>query len=325
MAQRIIQAASAVLQVECFDANGELFDPGTATVVVTKADGTAVSSGSATRPATDPTGLYNFAVTAAQTAALNQLQATWTFSDGSVRSTVHDIAGRFYFSQTHVRLIEASLNSGTKYTLAQLYEARLATETECEAICDRAFVPRFGRFTLSGSGTTDLILPVGDLRRIVSGRVYPYPGATTYTTLTAANLAALTWVINPDPTHVLPGDNMITRGDYNLWDEGNNNIIVEVEYGLDAPPDDLLRETMSRLRTRLNSAALGLSERATSYSTPEGQTFKLDTADAESTGFSAIDAVYTRYSRRRKSGGAAPASRQMRLQPQRFSMFHRGS
>src|SRR5690606_17228460 len=95
-----------------------------------------------------------------------------------------------------------------------------------------------------GTGTTDLLLPDGadelaggvtlrGVRTVRTVRVAPRAGAA-FVEMTADELAAC--VVTPD--------GMLRRADGRVWAEGVANVIVEYEYGSDAPPPDLRRATL---------------------------------------------------------------------------------
>lgn len=320
MEQRILQNTAARLRVLCRDADGEFADPGAScTVVVTRASGTALASGSATKLST---GIWYYDLTVAQTLALDELQAVWTGADGSIRTTFHPVCGSWFWSASTARAIDPSLADQSQYTDEDIQLKRLEVERECEAICDRAFVPRFRRITLDGSGTSELLLPVGDIRSIRSIQIYTRAGSSVYRALTEDQLASLVWERG---TPLNPGDSHIRRTDNRAFDEGYGNVVVEVEYGLDQPPEDLVRATLKRLRWSLNAATGRIPDRATSFTAENGQTFRLDLPGAYKTGQPEIDAVYQRYSRRMRGSGDkhAPASRQLRMPASRYSIYHR--
>lgn len=292
----------------------------TVTVSITDANGTVVASGNATSAGAG-TGRYTFALAAQALVAL--LTVTWTATiSGSVTTETDqvEIVGGHFFTLVEGRATDTSLADTAKYTTAQLRQARLEVEQECEEICDRAFVPRYRRVVLDGSGSSELML-IGDhdIRSIRSIKVAPATGETAVA-LTAAELAAV--AITPD--------RVLDREDGNTWTEGRSNVIVEYEYGLDAPAADLKRASMVRLRSRLNIHRTGVPDRAMSYTTSDGTSYRLSLPDAYRTGIPEVDAVYARYSLRSGAGNdedggrGVPASRQLNFDPQRHSLFHGG-
>jgi hypothetical protein len=279
----------------------------TVTYAVVDATGAAVASGNAVLDAV-ASGTYSF-VLPAQT-ALAALTVTWVGTIGgsaTTQTTGAEIVGGFFFSLAEGRGSDTALADTAKYTLDDLATARLEVEWECEHICDLAFLPRYDRVVLDGSGTGELLLKHSDRDRSV---------AEVRTAFTAGELADL--AVSADGTLVRTG------GDY--FTEGRSNVIVEFEYGLDRPPPDLIRQALVRFRTALNTHRSGIPDRASSYVAGEGGTFRLDMPGPFKTGVPTVDAAYARYSRRSTGTGATgrsvPASRTLTYTPQAGSMFH---
>lgn len=287
------------------------------TVAITDANGAAVTSGNATSAGQ---GRYTFPLPAQ--AQLSELTVAWsgTIAGAAVVETdVVEIVGGFLFTLAQGRASDPSLGSTTKYPLARLVEARLQTEVECEEICDRAFVPRYRRVVLDGSGSTELVLPDSEVRTIRAARVAPALGEA-FVALTAGELAKLAY--RPD--------GRLVRTDYQPWTAGLSNVVLEYECGRDAPPEDLRRAALRRFRSWCNIEKSVIPDRVISYSNDDGD-FRLAKPGPWETGIADVDAVYARYSRRERSGAgpnepgrAVPASRSLNYDPQRSSLFHGG-
>lgn len=317
MRQRVLQGAPATLTVTFADQDGAPVDAtGTVTVLVAQADGTVVLPlGSAT--VHGDTGVYTVALTAAQTAQLNLLTATWTDA-GNTRVIVseHEIVGGYFFSLADARTSnDGLLEDESTYSDEDILSCRQEVEEEAEVICDVAFVPRYNRVALDGDATTAIVLPDNRIRTIRSVRIYPVTGGTLFVSFTPTQLAGL----------AIGDDSTIRRTDFGFFDEGRANIIVEYEHGWDLPPSDLRRASLTRLRSRLNYDKGGINDRATTFTAENGQSYKLATAEAFRTGIPEVDAAYGRYSFRELGGdGARPVSRQLNYDPQRYSIFHGG-
>lgn len=297
---------------------------GTVTVAVSDVDGNAVDSGNATR--TGP-GTYTYALSGQST--LNRLLVSWTGTFGSssvVETDYVEVVGGFFFNLAQARGSDDTLTDTNKYTTVDLKAKRQQVEDECEMICDRAFVPRYRRAVLDGTGTPDILMTddtwakqgrsAADIRVIRAASVAPQVGQT-FVPLTAGQLGAL----------VVTADNMLRRVDGAIWTEGVQNIVLEYEFGWDAPPSDLVEASLLRLRSRLQQRASGVPDRATSYTATDGGTYRLDMPAAFKTGLPMVDAVYSRYSRRSGSGTGTTgrpvvASRTMTYNPQTNSLFH---
>lgn len=286
------------------------------TVAITDANGTAVTSGNATSAGQ---GRYTFPLPAQ--AQLQLLTVAWsgTIAGAAVVETdLVEIVGGFFFTLAEGRSSDTTLADTTKYSTAQLTAARLEVEVECEEICDRAFVPRYKRVVLDGTGTSELVLGGHDIRTVRAVKVAPRVGET-FVALSAAELAALT--VTPDQ--------VLIRTDNATWTEGRDNVIVELEHGLDRPAEDLVRAAKVRFRSRLNIHRTGIPDRAVSFTTGEGATYRLSLPDAYKTGLPDVDAVYARYSLRSGAGTGqdgrdVPASRPLNFDPQHLSLFHGG-
>lgn len=315
--QRILRGVTATLQVTLVDQYGTAADAaGAVTVHVTRGDGTDVlPAGTATTHGA--TGIYTVALTPAQTASLDLLTAVWSDAgDGSTTTTLIDIAGGFFFSIADVRNFDAGLTAG-KFPDAVVLAKRQQVEDECEWICDVAFVPRYRRVVLNGSGESTLNLPDNMIRTVRSVRTYTAP--TTYTSFTATQLAALDLA---DPNGI------ITRTESGAYfPEGRGNTVIEYEHGYDRPPSDLAEASLFRIRNVLNRPTTGVPDTAQQVSTPEGETYRLDQPSAYKTGMPNVDGTYARYSMRERpgtDGGAVPASRRLDFDPQYTSLFHAG-
>lgn len=266
------------------DQDGEPADAsGTLTVRVQKADGTDVlAAGTAT---TNPSGVgtYTAALTAAQTATLEVLTATWSdAADGSTHTTVHEIVGGYYFTVNEAIETDAKISAAPESIRA----ARRDTEDEFERICEVAFVPRYRRVRVDGKGTTRLILPDPMVRAVRSVRIYT--DATTYTSFTAAELAAVT----------VSTAGIVTRSDGNAWTAGTQNLVVEYEHGHDRPPSEIKRAAIARCRQRLNFGNAGILDRTQTFQATDVGTFGLAQAGFVKVGTDWIDAALARWSMR---------------------------
>jgi hypothetical protein len=322
---RVARTAPATL-THTFVVGETATDPtgSTATVAATDAAGNTVAVGDATR-----TGAGAFSSALAGQASLSQLSIAWTgtFSGSAVTEVDYvEIAGGFFFDLVRARGSDSILADTDKYPTSKLLVRRQEVEDECEMICDRAFVPRYRRAVLDGSGTSDVLMTddtwakqsrsAADIRLIRAASVAPQVGQA-FVPLTDGQLAALT----------VTADNMLRRVDGAIWTEGVANVLVEYEYGWDSPPSDLVDAALLRLRSRLTSGASGVPDRATSYTAVDGGTYRLDMPGAFKTGLPMVDAVYSRYSRRSGSGTGTTgrpvvAARTLTYTPQTNSLFH---
>lgn len=310
---RVAKSRTAVLS-HIFEVGETPTDPTSPGCSIVDANGDTVAVGSA---AATGGGSGEATATLASQSALSLLTVTWTGTVAGVLVSEVDyveVAGGFYFTLLEARGSDKALSDPAKYSTADLAAKRLEVEVECETICDRAFVPRYRRVVLDGTGATDLILPDADVRLIRRASMADRADGT-FTDLDVDQLAALVY-----------GDNRVLRRvDGDEWTEGRRNIVLEYEYGLDAPPADLVTAAKTRLRHRLNINNSGIAERATSFTLADGGTYRMAMPGAWTTGLPEVDAIYSRYSLRDTDGDggrSVPASRTLVYEPQRNSLFH---
>jgi hypothetical protein len=252
------------------------------TVGVTRADGTVVLA-----PGTATTGSgeaeREVALTAAQTAALDLLTATWTrTADGTTFATRAEVVGGFYFTVQAARSSDQVLADDAKYPAATIQATRAEVEDEFEEICEVAFVPRYRREALDGSGTTALMLPTPLPRRIVAVTELAEDG--TETTWPAGDVAD----IRPDDTGLMVSPRSFPCG--------TRNVVVAWEHGHDRPHPDVRQAALLRLRHRVTRPRSAVPDRATTFQVEGGNVYRLDTAGARGTGIPDIDAVLDRFS-----------------------------
>lgn len=283
---RILVGVAATLSWQPAASDGEAAAPdGTVTVGVTRADGSSlIAAGTATIGS--GSALRQVAVTAAQTATLDVLIATWTDSGGGTATTLHEIVGGFYFSLAEARQVQSTLGDISKYPAAVLRDVRAAVEDEFEEIAGCAFVPRYRRVRVRGSDTNTLTLPDPLVRTVRSVRAYST--ASSYTTWTADQLAA----IMTDDSGVLDTG---TGGVFPCVGAG---LVIEYEHGHDRPPSDLRRHALTRLREIANDPVAAVPSRAERFTSPEGTVvYSLlpGGPGGRRTGNPDIDAALTRY------------------------------
>lgn len=324
MQQRHRQSTAATLRVVFTDELGEPQDrAGGVTVGVTRANGTVlVASGTATTHGT--TGEYTLTLTPAQTSTLDVLTASWRDVANNVTwTTQHRIVGGFFFTLGEARAHDDVLDNATAYPPALLAAKRSEVENEAEWICDRAFVPSYARVTVDGAGTNELRLGLHDLRSIRAITVYDNL-ADDGVDLTADELASIS----------LLSGGVIRRTDGGVFPFGSLNVVVEVEYGLDAPDNMMAGAAMTRLVSKVNERKTGIPDRARSMTSPDGNSYELAGPDAYSTGIDVVDAVYGRFSMRARkkssdAGGGVeleqrPSSATLSYDPQWYGLFRGG-
>jgi hypothetical protein len=285
--RRILRGSPATLSYQFQDADGVAAAPaGAATIGVVKADQSdLVAAGTATvGTGSDP---RTYALAAVNT--LELLTATFTDAgDGSTHEQRIEVVGGYYFSVAAARAAEPSLADTASYDQATVVAARREVEDEAERICARAFVPRFCRDQLDGSGRSALRLTNPDLRQLRSVKVdgVAYSGPQLAAVLPDRSRGELRLPATGTPT--------------TTWPAGVGNVIVEYDYGWDRPPAELVKAAILRLRSRLNMPRSGVPDRAERIVLAEGATYTLSMPGEFQTGIPDVDAVYWRYSNRQR-------------------------
>jgi hypothetical protein len=279
---RILRTAQVTLSHTFFVDETATDASGPVTYAFKRLDGTSVASGTAAHPGSP--GVYT-AVLPGQ-AELDTITLDWTGTIGGAAVTVRDfveIVGGFLFGLAEARAMRPPL-SATTYPAATLAARRIEVEQECEAICRKAFVPRFARYLLDGSGTDELVLPDMQVRAVRSAKVAVRAGGT-FIALSVDQVAA----VAPDASGVL------VRDDGDVWPRGRKNVLVEYEHGLDYPPEEVRTAAMLRLRSRLGMGNTGVPDRAISFTVAEGGVYRLSTPGKDRTGVPDVDAAYLRH------------------------------
>lgn len=287
------------------------------TVTVTDAEGNSVASLTSTR--LDQIGSGHYEAMLPPQDELAALTLTWSGLVGGVPITMTDrvdVAGAQLFTLKQAREHDEALSSTAKFPTARLAELRLAVEDEADYICGRALVPRYARVKVDGTGTRDLRLPYWNPR--VVRRVTVYTSATASEDFDTETLASI----------ALFEDGLARLPVGLVWPEGTKNLVVVFEHGWDGPPADLVEAALQRLRNRATSKTAPAMDRATSYTSDAGGTYRLDQAGEFKTGMPEVDAVYARSSRRVSSAGGSsdgerrPAFGQLTFVPQAGGLFH---
>jgi hypothetical protein len=262
----------------------------TPTVAVTRLDGTAVTSGSATHPG--PPGQYQFTLPggptspASATWQLDTLLVAWTGTLGGALVTLTDtveVVGGFLFGVPELRVVHKTLSNTSTFPTSLLAANRIKVEQECERICRQAFVPRFGREVLSGRDTDRLGTRYSMLRKLRS-----------------VTVSGVAWSAGDVNAVAVSESGMLTRPGGAVWPAGVGNIVVEVEHGWDQPPEEIRDAAMLRLRSRVTRPASGVPDRVESYSNEAG-TYRMSMPSRQKTGIPDVDADYERYTRERRA------------------------
>lgn len=248
---------------------------GIVTVTIVKADGTAFASGEATHSGVPDSGTYSFNIVGSPT--LNVLAATWAGDINGAAATVTtsvEVVGGTYFTISELRAVDTVLADETKYPLSALQETRAEVETEFERICNRAFVPRFARETVTGEGTDTIRL-----------RKYE-----------PLSILTIDGVVADDSLFESDGYRALSYIARTTW-SGRTRYVLEYEYGTPNVPIDIKNAALRRARGKLVSGRSRIDERATVMSIPDFGTFNLSTPGKGGayTGIPDIDLVLNDY------------------------------
>jgi hypothetical protein len=258
--QQIVAATAAILSWQPTDSDGEPATPGTVTVGVTRSAGTVVlapgtaTSGTASAPRT-------VAVTAAQTAEVDWLTATWSVSGVVVGVTVHEIVGVSLI--TKAQLIEREPKV-TSVALSEFLRARREADDLFFDQCHRSFVPRFAVERIPARSLPDqsrIRLRFPDVSEVRWANHIDSNG-----TVTAIDVAG----VGPSSTGI------VTLVGSDLW-PCDGEIEVGYVHGMTRPPHDVLSAVARYMRDILGSGTSGIPDRATTYSDGQGGTTQLAT------------------------------------------------
>jgi hypothetical protein len=248
---------------------------GSVTVTVKRLDGTTLASGTAAHP-----GVGQYTFTPPAQAQVETYTVDWAGSVAGVTVTARDIVevvGGFLFGLAEARGKPPPLDV-TKYPTTLLASKRIEVEEECELICGQAFVPRFARVVLDGSGTDGLVLPTVNVRAVRAVSVAGTAWAPAEVSALGASDSGVVW-----------------RPAGAAWPAGHGNVIMEFEHGMEYPPETIREAAMVRLRTRLNSTDTSVPYRAISWSAQDGGVYRLSTPSRQRTGIPDVDAAYDRF------------------------------
>jgi len=255
---------------------------GDCTATLKRLDGTTVNSATAGHPAL---GTYTYVLPAQ--ANLDVLTLDWSGTLAGASVSVRDyveIVGGFIFGLDEGRAAHSGLASLVVYPPALLAQKRIAVEQECERICRQAWVPRFERELLSGTGTSRLAVSRMMLRAV-----------------RAVSVGGAAWSA-PDVAAVAVSDHgTLTRAGGAVWPVGVGNIVVEYEHGNDYPPEDVKDAAILRLRSKAGQNTSSVPDRATSFTIAEGGVYRLSTPGPEKTGIPEVDGPYLGNQRQRRA------------------------
>lgn len=271
---RVLRTAKATLS-RTFYLDEVGTDPtGSVGVSVTRLDGTVVESGVAAGTGNPGEVTYTFA----GRDVLDHLVLTWSATVGGDAIVLDqdriEVVGGFLFGLAQGRAADPVLQNTAKFPTATLIDDRIETEDECERITGQAWVPRFARETLSGNGSTALILSAPHVRAIRS--------------------VSVGGVVSAGDTF---GGELGLLYRAGGWPAGHHNIVVEYEHGHDNPNPSIVRAAVQRFKSIALEGRSALPDRAERVITvdQQGGSVVYGQPSSEKTGIPGVDAVYLRY------------------------------
>jgi hypothetical protein len=252
---------------------------GNVTYTVKRLDGTLIVTGTATH---GTTGVYSF--TLAPVTSLDTYVVTWTctLAGGAVAPFDYlEIVGGTIFSLAQLRNAKPAL-SVSSYSTADLIAARLETEVEAERILGRALFPKFGRYALDGNNDSELLLPIAYTRVLRSVTIIQ----NGVVTVSVPNISA--------NSNIWLSASGVVQWWGGWFPYGRQNIIFELEHGMDFCPPTISSVAIIRARTLIGQTDTSVPYRAISYSVHDGGTYRLSTPSCELVGIPTVDAVYQR-------------------------------
>ncbi len=283
---RVLVGAAITLPYIHRDQHGEpdTITPGDAAVAVTRvSDGQSVTVGSIS--ATEGRdGWLEATIAAGDNTLVDDLDVTWTVNGTEHKRNVA-VVGAMYFAISDAATIAELADDSSELNAERKRRARMIAEAELERITERAFVPRFNSETFHNDHRLDtIVLNTWDIREIIAVAELDFDGNVTKQ-WTVEEIAEL----DVDSE----GDAGIIRrlvGDFRI-----GRTRIDYRHGLDLPPGDLVDALIQRWVYWLTHPSSGIPDRAISYSSEEGSTFRLATPDAIHTGDPHVDAVYHGY------------------------------
>lgn len=244
---RILQNTPATISATWYE-DGEITDPGAATIAITRADGTTlVAADTATSGSGTAARTYN--LTETDTELLDTLAVTWTSPTKGIISTYAEIVGGFLFTLAQARALTSLADEDT-YPTAMLAEYRTLAEQAFEDAAGVAFVPRYTRETTYHPSRVPALNLKPRVRTIRSL-------SSDATELTSTQLDEL---YTSPHGFVYPG----TNSDF------QNVVTVGYEHGYDTPPAAVSRAVLLLAKSWLVSNDSPIDMRATQFSTEDG-------------------------------------------------------
>lgn len=258
---RVLRDTQAQIRVTLTNTEGAAADAtGTPTVTIVRdSTGATVVSGAGATDVTG-TGVYAYTLLPSQIPEVDILEATWSATvEGQSQQFVTqvEVVGGWLCSLEDIKgSLPVSMQTTTN---RELSEAREWAEDLLEQACGVAFRPRYGKETVDGTASADLLLSTPAALKVLSASV--------------GGEAIATGEVSPQ----LTGSLYREAG----WARGRENVTVAYVHGFSSPPAPVRRAAVKLARAYLIEDPSNLNERATSISTEEA-TYSLVTAGVRS-------------------------------------------
>lgn len=234
--QRVLRDVRSQPEATFYTGTTPVEADGAITVDIFRGDGSAFQTDAPTTDVDPDVGLYRY--TLDPQSNLEKFRFVWEGTFGAVvqRVTTYvEIVGGYTVSLTDLKA-ETGLTAKTD---KQLTEARTWFEDIAETWCGVAFVPRYGRDVLNGTGSSGLQLSNRLPRTILSAKVDG-----------VAQSGTATWDLY---------DSGVIVRDSGTFPVGRRNIEIIYEHGHDAPEAEVREAATIAIRSKLLSAEGGTS------------------------------------------------------------------
>jgi len=262
--QRVLRDTRAQPEVVFYVGTTPTDADASVTVDIFRGDGSIFATDAATTHGA--TGHYSY--TLAPQSVLERFQIVWEGSFGGVvqrQTSFVEIVGGYYVALADI----LALQGLSGMTAAKLAESRQWFEDKAETFCGVAFVPRYARDVLDGSGSRKLELKHQRPRTLISAK---FDGVAQTTT---------TWDLYDAGYIVAPSS----------FPSGNRNIEIIYEHGFDAPDSDMRQAALTAIRDNALGLASGIPPQATEVR-QEFTTIALSTPGPnQPTGIPSVDQV----------------------------------
>jgi hypothetical protein len=229
--QRFVAGVAGSVSWQPVGQDGAPADPGTVTVTVARADGTALATDAAT--VGSGTGARSFVLTVAQIATLDRLTVTWKVAGTTVATTSAQVVGGHYFTNAEALQQEEAL-ARLQTDPAAMHRLRGEVEQFLEDCTRQSWVPAYDYDILPASAHTGLVLPHPVLRRVRSVDFLNSDG-TVASSLTVGECASV-------PRH----DGGVAYRQAGWC--GGTHVRIGYEHGHDAPRPSLKRAAITLTR-----------------------------------------------------------------------------